>query len=334
MCNTFVLKITNLGTINTFPQTSLASMSRSYPDIYWPDAIADAIAQLPPMPTLPDRPKMQVQSPQVVPLKAILPLVPLLLFTIVSFASQITALCVLAIVLFVANVALIGGALLTYPQRRKQFEKNVQQYEQKYQHYIRQVEQLQRIENDPHYQSHLTQIQDTLNQTVAPAPLSRSKTAQKGVSETQFLTYLNHYFPGQIYTELGFKIPRYKYPYTPDFCYVQENLHIDIEIDEPYVYKIKRPYHCYPDERETQRHAFFLARNWIIIRFAEEQVCRYPQSCCKAIAQLVSQITRTPLDKTWTAVSDLKPVPRWDEAIARSMVKSHYRNTYLRSSRI
>lgn len=303
-------------------------MSRTYPDIYVPDAIAESLAQLPPIPTPPQRPYFQ-PPPQVIPFRALLPLAPLLILLLISLASQSSAFFLLAFLLFLlGNVVLIGGALITYPQRRKRFLKRVQQYQKKYQHYTQQVEQLHRIEKVSDYQRHLQQIQNTLSTTVPPLPISTN--VQKGVSEAHFLAHLNHYFPGRIHTDLGLKIPRYQYPYTPDFCYIQGDLHIDIEIDEPYIYKTQKPYHCYPDPRETKRHTFFLARHWLIIRFAEEQVCRHPKSCCKAIAQLVGQITRTPLDESWSTISDLKPVPRWDEAIAQSMVQRRYRDSYLR----
>lgn len=303
-------------------------MSRTYPDLYLPDAIAESLAQLPPLPSPPPRPYFQ--TPQVIPFRVLFPLAPLLLLLLISLLSQSPAFFLLAFLLFMlGNITLIGGALITYPQRRQRFLKRVQHYQQKYQHYTRQVEQLHRIEKVSDYQRHLRQIQSTLSRTVAP--LTLSKNTQKGASEVHFLTYLNRYFPEKIYTDLGLKIPHYKYPYTPDFCYIEGDLHIDIEIDEPYVYKTQKPYHCYPDPRETKRHTFFLTRHWLIIRFAEEQVCRSPKSCCKAIAQLVGQVTRTPLDESWSPISDLKPVPRWDEAIAQSMIERRYRDTYLRS---
>ena len=53
------------------------------------------------------------------------------------------------------------------------------------------------------------------------------------------------YFPGKIHTKLTLKIPNFDHPYTPDFAYIDErlNLYIDIEIDEPYVYRTGKPTH-------------------------------------------------------------------------------------------
>ena len=43
--------------------------------------------------------------------------------------------------------------------------------------------------------------------------------------------------------------------------------------------------------KDNQRNQFFLEKNWVVIRFSELQVVKYPDSCCKAIARIISQIT-------------------------------------------
>jgi hypothetical protein len=71
------------------------------------------------------------------------------------------------------------------------------------------------------------------------------------------------------------------YPYTADFAYIEPamNLHIDIEVDEPYDYTSRQPRHYIGLETEKKRNRFFTDRLWIVIRFSEEQVVRWPDSC-------------------------------------------------------
>ena len=125
------------------------------------------------------------------------------------------------------------------------------------------------------------------------------------------------------------EIPDFDYPYTPDFAYINGSLYIDIEIDEPYVYKSKQPYHCLYDSKESNRNGFFLSRNWLVIRFAEEQVCRYPESCCKVVAQVISNMTGEPIPSALRNAKDLPEVKRWTTSEAQQMADTNYRDTYL-----
>ena len=97
--------------------------------------------------------------------------------------------------------------------------------------------------------------------------------------------------------------------YTPDFAYIDEktNLHIDIEIDEPYGYKSKKPLHYSGLEKEKIRDEFFLDCLWIVIRFSEEQIVKYPQSCCQEIAKVINQITR--YNSVLSSFTNIKQLP-------------------------
>ncbi|MGA9377823.1 MAG: hypothetical protein WBV73_03385 [Phormidium sp.] len=68
----------------------------------------------------------------------------------------------------------------------------------------------------------------------------------------------------------------------------------------------------------------------MVIRFAEEQVCRWPDSCCKTIATVVSQVLGNSLPSEFTNVPDLPPIDRWTEAQAQLMAEHNYRNRYLK----
>ncbi|TEB40545.1 hypothetical protein D0809_30065, partial [Flavobacterium circumlabens] len=100
--------------------------------------------------------------------------------------------------------------------------------------------------------------------------------------ESYFDYKLSKYFKGHIKTKKVID-NGWKYPYQPDFIlyYQKYNLCIDIEIDEPYAMGSKKPIHFDDDKRNK----FFLSKGWHIIRFAEEQICRYPDLCCKMISE-------------------------------------------------
>jgi hypothetical protein len=158
--------------------------------------------------------------------------------------------------------------------------------------------------------------------------------APVGRSEDAFASVLDHYFPGRVKRQLEFPIPQSEKgrSFSTDFAVVLEEigLYIDVEIDEPFDLKKKRPTHCIDDYHDRYRNGFFLQGNWIIVRFAEEQVVRYPKSCCREIASVVAQVTG--LDKFLKPLASepiLKPIPQWTKKQARAMAKSNYRDTYL-----
>jgi len=157
--------------------------------------------------------------------------------------------------------------------------------------------------------------------------------APVGKSEDAFASYLESYFPGRIRRQLEFPILQSDKgrSFSTDFAFVLDEigLRIDIEIDEPYDLKKKRPTHCTDDHHDRYRNGFFLQGNWIIIRFAEEQVVRYPKSCCREIAFCVFQVTG--LDrflKPLVTEPVLQPLPQWTKKEARRMAKVNYRDTY------
>lgn len=107
-------------------------------------------------------------------------------------------------------------------------------------------------------------------------------------------------------------------------------LSINIEIDEPYEGKSKQPHHCIDDDKDKRRNDYFLKNNWIIIRFAEEQIVRYPHSCCKCIAQVIVDITanKTYL-KAFENIDELLPINCWTSSNARRMASWRVREMYL-----
>ncbi len=176
----------------------------------------------------------------------------------------------------------------------------------------------------------MAQVRQALQQTIPPAGVHLK--APKGHSETQFERDLWQYFPGKIQTGLMVSNPKLQQPYVPDFAYIDQslNLHIDIEIDEPYAYGTRKPIHYLDSTKDQQRNQYFLDQGWLIIRFSEEQVVRSPASCCKAVASAIATLLGdSAMLHPFRQVPTLKPQKRWTEAEAQVMAEQAYREKYL-----
>jgi len=177
-------------------------------------------------------------------------------------------------------------------------------------------------------------LNNLLKKIVQP-PASQGKGGvQQGVSEKQFFIYLCRYFSGFYDFCMGgeFPIPGTSLRYTADFILVHQptGLAIDIEIDEPYDGRTGKPHHCVDRGKDNQRNQFFLERNWVVIRFSELQVVKYPDSCCKAIARVIFQITGDYRGLVQIQnVADLLPNKQWTVKKAIYMAKTKFRNSYL-----
>lgn len=173
-------------------------------------------------------------------------------------------------------------------------------------------------------------VQQVLQQTKLPAGIHHR--APQGHSEPQFNRDLWQYFPGKIHTGLLIEHPGCNQPYVPDFAYIDPhlNLHIDIEVDEPYTHDRQKPLHYLNCPKDQQRNHWFLAAGWVVIRFSELQVVKCSLSCCKTIASTIATITG---DNTIMApfrqVPSLKPDRRWTAAEAADMAATAHRSTYL-----
>jgi very-short-patch-repair endonuclease len=174
------------------------------------------------------------------------------------------------------------------------------------------------------------QVQSILQQTLPP--LGVHMKAPRGHSEKQFEHDLWRYFPGKIQTGLMVRNIECQQPYVPDFAYIDPalNLHIDIEIDEPYTYDTRQPIHYLGSKKDQQRNQYFLDQGWLIIRFSEEQVVRSPASCCKAIASAIATLLGdSTMLNPFRQVPTLKPQKRWTQAEAQSMAEQSKREKYL-----
>jgi hypothetical protein len=150
-------------------------------------------------------------------------------------------------------------------------------------------------------------------------------TAQKGRSEEHFMKFLRkHSLPAVFGNQ--YPIPNSQFSYTSDFelYFPGINLGIQIEIDEPYDGKSKRPHHCLDTGKDDVRDRFFNDRGWVVIRLAEEQVVRHPDLCCRLINEIIANIVEGQLIRT-----SVPRIRRWNLAEAKQMAKNDYRQDYL-----
>jgi very-short-patch-repair endonuclease len=112
---------------------------------------------------------------------------------------------------------------------------------------------------------------------------------RKGRHEEEFYSRLRSRFGDKITNSIEFVLPNGN-AFVPDAAYVdkQSGLCIDIEIDEPYTIPERIPIHCIGED--DYRNSYFSARGWFVIRFAEEQVARYPDACISYINSFINGI--------------------------------------------
>ena len=141
--------------------------------------------------------------------------------------------------------------------------------------------------------------------------------------------YLNNFFPDFIKRNYHFQ------EYYPDFIYVDEEagIYIDIECDEPYVYNNDKPTHYQELDSEKQRNLAFTSGGWFVIRFAEEQLVRYPESCCKYIADVIANLTENYfLLEQFNQVPELPNIAHWTKLEAEFLAQQKYRDSYLNTT--
>lgn len=186
---------------------------------------------------------------------------------------------------------------------------------------------------------------------------------RKGKSESSFLKTLQEYFADEIYINKAIEIfssqnygsyyddyeseydvyydsefhnpynlskkrKHYK-PYCPDFIFKHNlsNLHIDIEIDEPYTEG--KAIHYYGNPSDYKRNNYFLNHGWFVIRFAEEQIINFSASCCYAIAVIIYKYTNDDsYIKKFHYALPLKDIKIWTKEESLELMKMNYRENY------
>ena len=202
------------------------------------------------------------------------------------------------------------------------------------------------VESNPYKGKTIELRRSALREILAKsaAPIFSEKKYTSGVSENQFFYQMLVFFERTNITVLINHTAKNesKRQYMPDFVISleEENLNMIVEIDEPYVGKNGMPIH-FANSHDLQRDSWFLNRNWIVLRFAEEQIIKNPIACICHIVDILRQNTPfTGIINESILLSTLfgpKPqfdealvkIPQWTKEQAREMAAVRYRNNYL-----
>lgn len=228
-------------------------------------------------------------------------------------------------------VGIIVGLLFSYSDR-----KDAKEYQEKVKTYFHEKSVvINKRNNLNEVKKYKTQkMKETLAKTVR-AEIHYKNV--KGRTELYFLDILNKYFNGRIETDKVIELFTKSKPYSPDYILVNEsnNLHINIEIDEPYVSGIKKAIHYVEEQNsdlnsDRKRNHYFTEKGWIVIRFAEEQVLKYPDDCCKFIIEVCNIIEQ--VHSSVNNIVNINYPPKikcWTANEAEKMFDNDYRNIYL-----
>lgn len=161
-------------------------------------------------------------------------------------------------------------------------------------------------------------------------PIKLIERYSKGVSELFFLNYLKNNFTDVLVNHSIINDDFDGIPFNPDFVvYDSElNIFIDVEIDEPYIGKDGTPIH-YLDGNDNFRNDFFLQNNWLVIRFAEIQIIKFPEKCCNIIKITLNSLKKNGKCNLQLIKLCIENYPCWDKNEANRLAYTRFRNKYL-----
>ena len=155
--------------------------------------------------------------------------------------------------------------------------------------------------------------------------------APVGASENLFGNVLKHYFgEGVVLPQQKMLPPGHDLHYTADFLIVEPStgLHLDVEVDEPISFATGKPTHCIGED--DYRNKCFVEANWVVVRFAEEQVSSQPERCALVIATAIAKLTgNTTYEEKLRHAGRVDAIKQWTPRQATKLKKSNYRQGYL-----
>lgn len=294
------------------------SMSQ-YPIILIPDAITQALSARPfewkfsePKPLEPG------QKPRPINLQFILSkAIPHLIVTSIISATM-AKIPAVAWSAFVSGLLTLGiriwrqqqlylKRLHKYEYELQQYKRQLIAYQERENQHKRKVAESQKPENIKKYRYKL--IREIMSKAVPNDGINI--TDEQNILNSELGRYLNKLFSNKIYTDVTINNPNSYIPYQLDIAYIDQSLHlyIDIEIDESYNDEAGEPVYEDVLTYDNKRHQLFLDKGWLVIRFAEEQVIRQPESCCKVIANVINKVTGIAIPKQLNQMENLQKYP-------------------------
>ncbi len=159
------------------------------------------------------------------------------------------------------------------------------------------------------------------------------KTNRRGFTEEDFQKKLEQKFSGSFEVSGNVRINRGSdiEPYEPDIALISKtdiNIRIDIEIDEPYAGIDRQPTHYIGED--DFRNAFFKDRGWIVIRFSELQVHKYPSECLRYLASVFNSLDpKIKVAELLHTQRQLDEQPLWSYDQCKLWERVNYREKYL-----
>lgn len=119
---------------------------------------------------------------------------------------------------------------------------------------------------------------ESKEETLKRCQILSDNEIKKGPTEELFYELIKSYTNHQVYKSLKFGF------YYPDLVLNSENILMDVEIDEPYIFGTKEPIHY--DSIDFQRDKYFSENNFVVVRFSEDQILRDPLKCIDIINEV------------------------------------------------
>jgi len=147
-----------------------------------------------------------------------------------------------------------------------------------------------------------------------------------GASENVFFTFLQSKSPN-FKRGFGIKKEIESKNYEPDIVYLDtySGIVIDIEIDEPYNIADGTPLHYI--DLDNKRNQFFKMNGWVVIRFAEVQVVKYPEKCFDFLMFVISELSKGCVN---IENNYLDNIAQWTKDEAYEMAYRRFRKTYIK----
>lgn len=293
-------------------------MKEQYPEIHIPNIILDylnneqSVIEKTLIPAFPTKPVLPKEPESASNFSYIFFLAPLFLSFAVLIISKYNWTYTL-----IAYFSLLLFLIFNWYQDKKNYKRDIENYrielsefpskEKEYASILNEIEKITEevkiLLNDSHkiFEFRTKYIKEKL---LKPRTLFEYQNHIVGSTEREFENFLVKYFGScihknktlQIFTSTtydydhGFEFEEEK-AYVPDFIFKHDksHLHIDIEIDEPYI--DDKPIHYHGNLHDTKRNEYFNKSGCLIIRFSEEQIKNNPNECCKEIAVHIHKLT-------------------------------------------
>ena len=212
--------------------------------------------------------------------------------------------------------------------RNKEYNKNFLKYNESLKNYTALYEQYENNKRQliASIDKYSSEISAYIWKNSMKSTLGYEKTntpPQRGSYENVLFYELMKKYPN--YVKIDTKVGRY---YPDIVINIKDEVFIDIEVDEPYVFNTKEETH-YIFSGDEERNNFFIENNWFVIRLAECQLINDMDKCVSFVESIIQLIltgdTKYIIPARGRKVS--LHIKRWTKEEARMMAIEDIRRT-------